>query len=376
MKRIDKLKQELITLPEKILPFVLYRYIVFLCKKIKFIGKEWPYTEEFFLKWHPFSRKKYYVIRWEYQTSAHFSAARNYLAVAENVKYKGMQPLIVLQWRSDIKKRDLCLENEWENIFRQKKMQDVLNERATILVSKLYVTADVIMKTSKFASDINGDSADYTIHATETNWRSYYKNVHKYVRRYWLFKQSILAETQKSYTQMFRPEENVLGVALREVFSEEYNDLVKNRDAKKRYRAHPLGPNVNEILDIVEACLEKWNCDKIFVASRFSDSIEKFEKRFPGKIICCERERQSMVDVAEELNSRQKFIEESMGEDVEFRNRSHRIAKEYVQETLLLSKCSYLIGAKSGQTIAALALNGGRYKDVKVLEDKHHISRY
>ena len=376
MKNINQLKQEILTLPEKILPFTWYRYIVFLCRKIKFIGKEWPYAEEYFLKWRPFSRKKYYIVRWEYQLSSHFSAARNFIAIAENAKYKGMQPLLVLQWSSDTKKRDLCLENEWETIFRQQRMQDVLNERATILVSRLYATADTIMRTSKVGSDINGDPADYAIHATEINWKNYYKNVHKYVKRYWKFNHNILAEAHKTYTKLFQSEGNVLGVALRENFSEEYNALIKNRELKKVYKKHPLGPNVNEILSIVEECLEKWDCNKIFVASRFSDSIEKFEERYPGKVICCERERKRMQEAIEGVNSRQKFIEDSMGEDIEYKNYAHRIAKEYAQETILLSKCSYLIGAKSGQTIAALSLNGGRYKDIKILEDKRHIKRY
>lgn len=373
---MNSLKQKFLNLFKELLPYTWYRYIVFLCKRIKFMGKEWPYTEEYFEKWRPFSRKKYYIVRLEYPVYAHFSAAKNYFPVAENAKDKGMRPFLLLQWQSDMKKKNLCEKNEWELLFRQKSMKEILDENATILVSRVNVDAYEIMRESKTFKEINGDPTDYTIHATEVEWKNYYRNVHRYTRQYWKFNRNILVEAHKKYVELFQSEGNILGVALRENFSEEFNALIKNRDAKRTYRLHPLGPSLNEILDMVEEYLEMWGCDKIFIASIYSDSIEKFEDRFPGRVIFCERERLKMMDVIEGINARRKYIDESLGENIVYRNQQHRIAKGYAQETILLSKCTYLIGAKSGQAIAALTLNGGRYNDIKILEDKNHIKTY
>ena len=48
----------------------------------------------------------------------------------------------------------------------------------------------------------------------------------------------------------------------------------------------------------------------------------------------------------------------------------------YTEEIIGLSKCDYLIAAKSSGSIAALAMNGGKYKDIYILPDKNNIERY
>ncbi|HBI63205.1 MAG TPA: hypothetical protein DDY31_18695 [Lachnospiraceae bacterium] len=52
------------------------------------------------------------------------------------------------------------------------------------------------------------------------------------------------------------------------------------------------------------------------------------------------------------------------------------IQRKYVEEVFCLSECDYFIGAKSSGTIAALSLNGGKYKDIYILPDKNKIARY
>lgn len=374
LENINDLKRKFNLALENIVPYTLYKYIIFLHKKIKLKDEELPYKEEYFLKWRPFSREKYYIIRMEYQTYAHFAAAQEYIFAAEYVKTKGMHPIMALQWRCDLKNKNLYGENEWETIFRQQKIPEIENKNATILVST--VNAYDILNGHNIKLNINADSRDTRIHATEDNWRNYYRNAHRYVKKYWKFNQCVMDEVNKNFIKLFQNEKNILGVALREQFSEDYNILIKNTDVKKVYKNHPLGPNINEILDIVEEMINRWNCKKIFVATRFNDSITKFEERFPGKIIYCERKRVYMVEDIKKINSRRKFMDVSEGEDLTARKEAHRIAREYAQETILLSKCTYLIGAKSGQTIAALALNGGQYKDIKVLYDRNNIKYY
>lgn len=374
LTEIEELKKKMLTLPEKILPYTFYRYLISLWKRIKRKGKERSYQEEYFLKYCPFSKKRYYIVRLEYGTYGIFAAATKYIFAAERVRHKGMQPVIALQWMSDLGNGNLCGENMWELVFRQRGMQDILNRNAAILVSD--VNACEILNMPDAGIAINEDPLDVSIHAKEENWREYYRRANKYVKKYWKFNRYILRETNKNSGELFCDGENVMGVALRENFSEEFYAQLKSMDARKIYRQHPLGPNISEILEIVEKCVIEWKCNKIFVASVYSDSITKFEERFPGKVVCFERERMTVAEAIEEKNSSRKMIASSLEGNQNYKNKVYNVAKEYAVETMLLSKCTYLIGAKSGQTSAALALNGGQYRDIKILEDKNHISRY
>lgn len=71
---INELQRKLLTLSERVLPYIFYRYIIYVCKRIKLFGKELPYQDEYFLKWRPFSKEKYCIIRLEYPLYAHFAA--------------------------------------------------------------------------------------------------------------------------------------------------------------------------------------------------------------------------------------------------------------------------------------------------------------
>lgn len=371
---VNEIEKKAWALAEKILPYTFYRYLVFLQRKIKCKGRELSYRQEFFLKYKPFSKKKYYIARFEYGTYGLFAVAQEYIFVAERARHRGMQPVILWQWNCDFESRNFLGDNVWELVFRQCKIHDILDRNATILVGD--ANAYEMLHMPEKSIMINDDPTDARIHASEENWREYYKKAHKYVKKYWKFNRTILEETNRKYKELFRRDENVLGIALRENFSEEYTAALTNVKVKRVYRSHPLGPNVSEILDIVEECLAKWGCSKIFVASIYSDSIVEFEKRFPEKIIYCERERVTLMESVEKVNSQKSFLGKVTGEDEEVKVKSYCFTKEYAQETILLSKCTYLVGAPSGQTIAALALNGGKYKDIKVLEDKNHIKEY
>lgn len=372
--KIEELKKKIVALLEKILPYTFYRYIMILYQKMKSKDKVWSYEKEYFLKWRPFSKKTYCIIRVECPIHSVFTAAKRYIFAAEYAKHNGMYPIMDLEWRTDFEKGLLDGENLWENVFYQKKSRDVLKENATIFVCRIDEGAN--WRLPETCVEINNDPMDGNIHATEENWRDYYSNIHKYVKKYWKFNQYIIHETNKKSMEIFKHKEKILGVSLRENFSGEFYALIKNLGQRKVYRNHPQVPDINEILDTVADCFKRWNCDKIFVASIYSDSIKKFEERFPGKVVYCERERMSIAESIEQINTRKKFVDDAMGEDQELRDRSRRGEIEYAQETILLSKCAYLIGVKSGQTLAALSLNGGRYKDIKVLEDKRHIYRY
>lgn len=102
------------------------------------------------MKWRPFSKEKYCIIRLEYPLYAHFAA--------EYAKQRQMYPLMILQYQSELKNRNLCGENIWEIVFRQKKIQDIKNRNATILVSKVEPFGEMYL--SRTCIDINNNFTD------------------------------------------------------------------------------------------------------------------------------------------------------------------------------------------------------------------------
>ncbi len=373
---IDALQQKVWGLVEKLLPYNAYRYLVFRWKKVKLCGKEYPYQEEFFAKYRPFSRKTYCVIRIDATAHALFTAAKRYIFAAEYARSKGMYPIMDLEFYSEFPKGVLKGDNLWEDVFYQKKNRDILNENATIIVTGIDEGAG--WSSTMTCMDVNGNPSDPNIHVKEENWRSYYKNIYKYVRKNLKFNQLIINEVGLKYIELLQGGKSVLGIAMREMFSQEFFDQLCRFNARKALKWHPAGPNVAEILDIVAEYMEKWKCSKIFVGTIYSDTIERFEERFPGKILYLQRERVTMLDDINRINSRRHFYDRTQVNRLSKadKEKQHKYTKEYAQETLLLSKCDYFIGAVSAQSAMALSINGGRYKDIKVLEDRNHIERY
>lgn len=366
---VKKIKKKIFGLLERVLPYTLYMSIQILDYRITTKDKTKMYAGPYFYKWRPLAKKKYCIIRFQLPDHALFAAGRQYIYAAEYAKSKGMHPLLDIEWGIDFEKGILGKENAWESIFTQRKIQDVLKENATILVSA-YAGRDMCLPETCF--DINEVQTDDFIHATEEKWREYYMNLYKYVDKYWKFNENFLHKIDRKISEVLENGEKVLGVSLREEFSSEYYSLIEKEDVRTIFKRHPLGPDVSEVIEIVEGYLDKWNCEKIFLTTRYDSSIKMFESRFPGRIIYMKRKR--YTNIAEEatlvVNSKKSWEEPHCG--INFSEES----KDYAQEMLLLSKCTYLIGAKSGGTIAALMLNGGQYKDIKLLEDKRQIDRY
>ena len=181
--RMEKIKRQISDLPEKILPYTFYRYIMILYQKIIFKDKEWSIADEYFLKWHPFSKKKYCIIRVECPVHSIFAAAKRWIFAAEYARHYGMYPIMDMEYRSDFKKGLFAGENVWETVFYQKKGCDVLKENATIFVCG--VDEGASWRLPETCVDVNNDPTDGNIHATEKNWRDYYRNIHKYVKKYW-----------------------------------------------------------------------------------------------------------------------------------------------------------------------------------------------
>ncbi len=367
---MDQVKERLFKILEMLLPYTLYMYIRALYCRITTKDKTKLYCNAYFYKYRPFSRKKYYIIRFPQPAYALFAAGRGYIFAAEYAKSKGMIPLIDIEYEDDFEKGILGKKNLWDGFFCQKSIKDILKEDATILVSA-FDRKNIFLEET--CIDINNCSTDYNVHAVEKDWKGYYKKVNKYIQKYWKFREEFIDDSEQKWKRICGYEENVIGVSLREDFTSEFYSLLSD-EAKEVYKRHPQGPDMNEIIELVVEYLEKWTCRKIFLATVFKESVDIFEKRFPGQVVYLERIRDTIEEKVAKVNKTWK--EKASGKINKTYDQIDKINYQYTQETVLLSKCTYLIGAKSGATIAALAMNGGRYKDIKILEDKRNITRY
>lgn len=368
--KMDQVKERLFKILEMLLPYTLYMYIRALYCRITTKDKTKLYCNAYFYKYRPFSRKKYYIIRFPQPAYALFAAGRGYIFAAEYAKSKGMIPLIDIEYEDDFEKGILGKKNLWDGFFCQKSIKDILKEDATILVSA-FDRKNIFLEET--CIDINNCSTDYNVHAVEKDWKGYYKKVNKYIQKYWKFREEFIDDSEQKWKRICGYEENVIGVSLREDFTSEFYSLLSD-EAKEVYKRHPQGPDMNEIIELVVEYLEKWTCRKIFLATVFKESVDIFEKRFPGQVVYLERIRDTIEEKVAKVNKTWK--EKASGKINKTYDQIDKINYQYTQETVLLSKCTYLIGAKSGATIAALAMNGGRYKDIKILEDKRNITRY
>lgn len=137
-----------------------------------------------------------------------------------------------------------------------------------------------------------------------------------------------------------------------------------------------MNPGIQEVLTIVKEYMSKWKCNKIFLSTVYRESIEIFKHEFGDDLLYLERRRASFEDVLTQPDGwsmSEKEICEYAASKVED---TKQIAIEYVEEVLGLSECDYLIAATSSGSIAALSLNGGKYKDIYILPDKNRVIRY
>ena len=185
---------------------------------------------------------------------------------------------------------------------------------------------------------------------------------------------------ETTYAKLFKPEMKILGVALREDFSLKREDIEESCLIK-----HPHEPNVTDMIKLIKEYKEKWNCTHIFVATMYEDSISLLEKEFGDLLIYTGRKR---IDASKNSQWTKKWEKYLSAPDElyiwanEERNKqfSDFFKKEfvvnYMEEMYGLSKCNCFLTAKNGGSLVACIWNGGKYEELKILEDENKSNLY
>ena len=367
-RRIDSLLK-------KCLPYEWYQVINIKYTHMTNKDKELSYKLPYFYS-RKRSKEKYCIFRFARVNYALFSVANCYVFAYEWAVSKGYIPLVDLEHEYCFKAGRMDEENMWVLVFEQPISVREALKKDWVLVKGIERQDEWLAST---CMDINGEEDNHRIHIVTDNWREYYAKVNGYISKSWRFRQELLEDFEREYGTLFQTG-SVLGVALREEFSVDAEKLRESANVSAEtvrvYRKHPKTLGVMDVIKLVREYSDSHNCSRIFLSTMYEESLKAFVEAFGQRVVWVERERQSMninkfADFERNIEE-QYYYAKATYSQVQVKEASIT----YVKEVLGLSRCDYLIGAPSGGTIAALSLNGGKYKDVYILSDLNKSKNY
>lgn len=365
------IKNRVFELLEKKLQYNTYKSIRIWYEHLTTRDKKHLYRAAYFHKKKKNAKEKYCIIRLQAPGLMTFAAAIQYIFVYEWAKNKGYIPVLDLEFEYNYMHNRLGEDNIWEYTFEQPVSVAEALRKDWVLVESINVGDKWLPQT---CLDINGEADDHYLHAVQDNWRDYYRKVHEYIEPIWTFKKDIVKEYKRKYYGEIE-RSNVLGVVLREEFSEEAQRMRSNSKAKECYNQHPSAPDLEDIIKTVKGYIERWNCQKIFLSTIYERSIRSFQESFGENfVLYVERERLSF-DITEESDYVIEMDAKELYDCCKKQDLLERSVK-YAEEILAIADCQYFLGAKCSGTSAALAINGGKYKDIYILPDANNIKRY
>lgn len=354
---------------KSVLPYDMFKRIEIIYKHLKFKDKKRRFILPYF-----YARQKdnckYCVFRYPIPNYGILAIAKRYIFAYDWAVSKGYIPVVDVEFEYCFENYELGENNLWDECFEQPlSVKEVLEKR--------YVLIEQMGAESCYQEDtcrkINGNINDTSIHVIQDDWRDYYLKASRYIEKCWKLKPVFEREIDE-WCHNSLGNSIVLGVCLRENFSKDADKARTNETMIAVHKLHPSAPGIKEVIDIVDQYLEKWHCEKILLATMFEESVVSFKKHFGEKVVCVPRKRANFQDSMQSEEIGLKSSKEWY--DYTKENSVYIDAKSYVKEIVAISKCNYLIAAKSSGTAVALTLNGGKYNDIYILPDENHVERY
>ncbi len=315
------------------------------------------------------SKEKYCVVRFSKSTFNLLAAGIQYVFWYHWLKERGYIPVIDIEYPYSYKQGRLGEANMWDWCFEQQiTAKDAMTQKYVIATGYGFSPPDE----RKACLELNGDATDHFIHTRKENWREYYAAANRYVEPIWQLNETFKKEYARRIGHKLQGK-RVLGVLLREEFSADVS-TASNSVIEEVYSNHPDLPTVDEVLNIIENELGTWRYDLIFLSTMYEDSVIAFKKAFGDKVTVIDRERRSFKNA----KKGEDFIlsEEVLYERDLKNNYFKDVTVSYCAEIIALSKCDYFLGGPCSGSATALTMNGGKYEDIFILEDKRKIVRY
>ena len=361
------IEKVILKIMEAILPATTFdRIVIWWRRKVNRVIGYYPEVVYFSTRKN---EKKYCIVRYSLPTFALMAAGIQYIFCYYKLLDKGYIPVLDLEYEYSYEQGKIGEYGIWDSCFEQSiTAEEAAKQKYVLATGNLYdYSAD-----ERVATWLNEDPKDHFLHTRKENYREYYAKAKKLTESIWKIKDTIINEMEEEVGNVLKGQ-RVLGVFLREDFSSDVNHI--NKEDTQVYQNHPLLPTVNEVVNIIKNDILEWNFDKIYVSALYYESIETMKAAFGDRLIWLQRE--NML---------------SMKDDriIGFSNSSYKLYKErnknkewycknnvsYVKDLLALSRCTYFMGGPCSGSAVSLTMNGGKYEDIYILEDKRKITRY
>ena len=285
------------------------------------IYTRWKWRERKVSYGNMYSNRVFFVIRRAYCKVGLFSHVMTNMGLVDYAIKQGYIPVIDMQ-----NGRNTCLEdskvgkeNAWEYFFEQPcgySLEDIKKARNVILSDGLITHRNVY--------------PDFRIVDDEIMF-AYWRKV---FQQYFRISTDIQKEFEGLWSEMIG-DSKVLGILARGT------DYVSAKP-----KGHPVQPTAGQIIEKATEVMDKFSCDRIYLATEDAEIYDKLKEAFGNRMIAIETERyttsgeQNINDLGKE---RDKFIK----------------GKEYLLSMMLLASCDCLVAGNVGGTHGVLLMSKG-----------------
>lgn len=290
--------------------------------------------------------KQFYIIRSLADTSKYYTGSRhnlmaNYFYVLShlaNARLHGWIPVVdQLNYPVYISQSTSVHDtyNAWEYFWEQPSMYTL---------QEAYQSKNVVLSKQSWCSgwDMGYDVANYT----NQKMVSQYHELSKLVP---------LNQQMKSYCQKVKDSisitnERVLGVSVR----------IAGHSASAFYQGpgHPKQPSAEEMVRLVASRLERWNMDKVFLATDSDYAVAKFQEAFGKQLITTARMRSPVGYDQKKDSAKPMYAAEHI----------IQTTKDYLAEMEVLASCTGLLGSVSSGLRYAVVQNNTQYEWIEILD--------
>jgi len=167
---------------------------------------------------------------------------------------------------------------------------------------------------------------------------------HDFVEKYMRFNKTTLDSITDQRSKVFGDRKNILGVLYRGT------GYISRRSA-----GHAIIASIDDYINKTQYFYQEWNMDWIYLDTEAEEAVLAFQKHFKDKLIMTQRKR------IENYNDTMPTTPE-LTMDPDRKHDNYLKGLEYIIDTALLSECDAIIAPKVNGAMAALELNGNKYR--------------
>ena len=264
--------------------------------------------------------KRFYVVRRANAKVGLFSLVLTNLGYIKYALEQGYTPVVdMCNYGQFYQGCKMDTQNMWEYYFEQPcgYSKDDINKSKNVVLGN-----GIISGLIKYPSD------DL---AYDDGKLAFWKAV---ARKYLIVKKDIAKEADILAKEMFGGK-RILGVLARGT------DYINARPLN-----HPIQPMPELLMEKIDQVLIEQKCDKIYLATEDKDFFERFKAKYGDKLMAMDVERHT-TNGKENINDLRRQQEKD----------DYAMAREYLVNILLLSKCNCLVAGNTSGSLGALLLN-------------------